>query len=386
MDSTMLAEWVARLVRIPSVNPVQAGPKAGIAGEKAMAESLAGCFADLGGEVHLVESDEPEAGDDRPNVYGIWRGSSDRWIALDVHTDTVGVEHMTVDPFDGRIEDGRVYGRGSVDTKASLGVMMAVLEELQQQGRGPVDNLLVAGTISEESGMHGAKSFARWLKGRGLVLDELMVSEPTMTTPIYGHKGGLGIEVVVRGEAAHSSKPHLGKNAIVAAASVINALAAEHDRLQTLEPATELGNGTLTVSIIEGGAARNIVPDRCLLNAGRRLVPPEQPDEEFARLVSIVEQACPLPVEVERITQGHAAFYQQPASEWLARLASWSGAKPDVAPYGTNALHYADVAREIVVMGPGSIDQAHKEVEWVEMTELARSAEVLARWVGSSPG
>jgi acetylornithine deacetylase/succinyl-diaminopimelate desuccinylase-like protein len=77
-----------------------------------------------------VEREDVYAG--RPNTYGVWRGQTDRWIAVDVHIDSVGVETMIGDPFDGRPEIGRVYGRGSVDTKASLAVVLALLEDMQR--------------------------------------------------------------------------------------------------------------------------------------------------------------------------------------------------------------------------------------------------------------
>src|SRR5215213_5719220 len=102
-----LAAWLKRLVNIPSVTPEQAGTRAGAPGEAQLAEALAGWFRDLGGDVH-VEDVLPG----RPNVYGIWRGTSERWAELDVHMDTVGVEQMAGDPFGGELRSGRVYGRG----------------------------------------------------------------------------------------------------------------------------------------------------------------------------------------------------------------------------------------------------------------------------------
>ena len=107
-----IAERVGDLVRIPSVNPLQAGPTSGDEGEVAMSAWLAERATDLGAEVTT-----DEVIDGRENVYARFEGQSDRTIVVDVHIDTVGVEHMTDPPFDGRIEDGRVYGRGSVDTR-----------------------------------------------------------------------------------------------------------------------------------------------------------------------------------------------------------------------------------------------------------------------------
>ena len=120
-----IADRIADLVQIPSVNPLQAGPKSGTDGEVAMSDWLATRCTDMGADVtldHIV--------DGRHNVYARFQGASDRVITVDVHLDTVGVEHMTDPPFDGRIADHRVYGRGSVDTKATLPIVLSVLEEL----------------------------------------------------------------------------------------------------------------------------------------------------------------------------------------------------------------------------------------------------------------
>src|SRR5688500_6545867 len=107
-----LAGWLSRLVRIPSVNPAQAGPKARKPREARIAEAVAGWFREFGGEV-AIEEVLPG----RPNVYGVWDTGSHRWAGVDAHVDTVGVEQMTGDPFSGAIENGRVHGRGAVDTK-----------------------------------------------------------------------------------------------------------------------------------------------------------------------------------------------------------------------------------------------------------------------------
>lgn len=374
-----LASWVSRLVRIPSVNPLHAGPRSGEIGEGRMAAALAGFFRDLGADT--VELDEVAEG--RPNVYGIWEGRSDRWAVLDVHTDTVTVEHCEGDPFDGRIEDGRVYGRGAVDTKASLGVMMAVLENARAEGRRPVPNLLVVGSVSEEAGgMLGARGFRRWAESRGLRPHEVIVAEPTMCAPVHGHKGAVALEVRVIGESAHSANPHLGRNAITAAAQLVLALEEEHRRLQTLTPSTEVGNGTLTVTMVRGGTGGNVVPDSCTVSVGRRVVPGESNEEVAEELCEVVRRGCPLPVEFPLVYLGAPAFYQSPDTPLVRKLAGWADTSPEVASYGTNALRYAGFADEMVVFGPGSIDNAHTAVEYVEIDQLVVCADVFSAWLG----
>ncbi|MDY7101304.1 MAG: M20/M25/M40 family metallo-hydrolase [Actinomycetota bacterium] len=380
IEPELLTAWVARLVAIPSVNPLQAGPRAGTPGEGALARATAAWCADLGAdETHL---DEGPTG--RLNVYAIWRNeASDRWIGFDAHLDTVGVEHCDGDPFDAHVTNGRVHGRGSVDTKGGLATLLAVVDDLRRRGLRPAHNLLVAGTIAEEAGgMLGATMLREWLDARDLRIDELIVAEPTDCAPVHGHKGGVLLRVTVLGEAAHTAKPELGRNAVVGAARIALAYEAEHERLLTVPPATEVGGGTLTVTAIEGGSGSNIVPDRCTLEVGRRVAPGEDAEEVAAGLEAIARDACPLPVEIERVGVADA-FYRPPDSPLASMLASWTGEAARPAPYGTNALRYLGTDRidDMVVMGPGSIDIAHKAVEWVELTELVRMASALERWL-----
>ncbi len=371
-----LAKWVGRLVQIPSVSPDHAGPRAGVTGEAKLAAQVAEWFAQLGGQVYQ-ETPLPN----RPNVYGIWRGTSDRWIAVDVHLDTVGVEQMTGDPFSGRIADGRVYGRGAVDTKASLGVVLTLLKHVQQSGQSLEPNLIVATTIDEESTAKGAPAFAKWVREQKIKLDQLLVAEPTMCTPVYGHKGVYRVRFQIQGKTAHTAQPEQGQNAIVAAAHLIRALEAEHERLQRIPAETPLGPAALTVSMIQGGIGLNIVPDLCTVSVDRRTLPTEAPSEEGQRLLEIARKASPLTVTMEQIKDVRG-FWQTPDSPWIKQLADWSGMTPTVATYGTNAWAYNGLAREAVVMGPGSIDQAHGAVEWVAVDQLVKIAEIYRTWWG----
>jgi len=377
-DALSLAERVGDLVRIPSVNPLQKGPKSGDDDERALAAWVADRAEGLGADVTVDEVLEG-----RSNVYARFEGTTDRTITVDVHLDTVGVEHMTDDPFDGRIADDRVYGRGSVDTKASMAIVLAVLEEMRSNGDRPVPTVNVVGTISEESGgLIGAAGYRDWLLERGQVIDQLVVAEPTVCAPVYGHKGVVGLEITVHGEAAHSSKPHLGKNAISGAAKIISAIDAEHERLEA-QPPTPLGHSSVAILTADGGNARNIIPSQCHLYCGQRTVPGEDPDAVFQHLSTLArDAAAPLDVDIElAFDWGSPAFYQDPEADLVKRIVSMAGTEPEVATYGTNALRYdTAIAREIVVFGPGSIDQAHKAVEWIDIAEIEKAANIYRDW------
>jgi len=377
-------ELLSTLVGIASVNPLQAGEVSGPGGEAELANWLADFTSDLGAEVCL-----DEAAPGRPNLYAEFSGSSDATIVVDVHLDTVGVEHMTDDPFDGRQENGRVFGRGAVDTKATFAVILALLERIKAGELALVPNLLLMGTVGEEAGgLIGAHHFGEWARAQQRHFDQIVVAEPTLCVPVHGHKGGVGMEITVRGQAAHSSKPHLGRNAIVAAARIIEAFEREHDRIVAGPAPTEVGTGTLSVNEISGGRARNIIPDECTLYAGRRVAPGEDPNAVYQHLSALAtEAAAPLEVEIN-LPYGRvsSAFYQDPTSPLVTTLATLADATPGTATYGSNALAYGDLAGEIVVFGPGSIDQAHMAVEWIEVTELARATEIYKQWLACPVG
>ena len=142
----------------------------------------------------------------------------------------------------------------------------------------------------------------------------------------------------------------------------------------------------MSVNEIEGGLARNIIPDCCTLYAGRRIAPGEDPDTVFEQLRVLMERAAsPLSIEVILANGfGSAAFYQDPDTPLVQLLCELAGAEPDVATYGSNALRYPDIADEIVVFGPGSIDQAHQAVEWIDLTEIERATDIYRTWFRSA--
>ncbi|GGQ55389.1 M20 family metallopeptidase [Couchioplanes azureus] len=389
IDDRALAESVAELVRVPSVNPLHGGPRAaehGPIGEGALAHLLAERFDGYGADEVVLDEVAPG----RPNVYGRFPGRSERLVVVDVHTDTVTVEHMTDPPFDGRLADGGVWGRGALDSKATMGVMLSLLDAWHRDGLRPDPTLLLVGSVGEEAGgLAGATRFRPWAQRQGLTIDQMLVAEPTEFRPVHGLKGMVLIEVTAHGTAAHSARPDLGVNAVEAMAPVIAAFVAEHERLQSLPPATEVGTGTVSVTQISGGGTGgNVIPDRCAISVGRRIVPGEDPDEVLARMSAIARAACPVPCDVTSLLPptpdgkaGSPAFYQSPDSGLVRFLADACGTAPAVAPFGANALRYSGLARELVIFGPGAIDHAHQATERVAVADLARLARVLEAWL-----
>jgi acetylornithine deacetylase len=162
---------------------------------------------------------------------------------------------------------------------------------------------------------------------------------------------------------------------------LILALDEEGQRLRAEPQQTALGTGSLTVSIVHGGQGINVVPDSCSVAIDRRVVAGENMAEIRAALADLAGRKCPLPVSV-RTLQELPAFLRPPDTPWMRQLAEWSGQEPATAPFGTNAWAYGEVARECVVLGPGSIDQAHGQEEWVAISELEKMAGIYSRWWG----
>ncbi len=374
LSDERLSRWLSRLVAIPSVNPDQAGALESIAGEGLLTSELARFFRDFGGEVYL---DEVIPG--RSNIYGIWRGQSQCWIAVDIHLDTVGIPSTMSNPFSGKIENGRVYGRGSVDTKATMAVVLTLLEAMHESGVRPRPNLLIAGTIDEESQLMGAPAFSQWVSRQGLKIDQLAVAEPTLCGPVYGHKGVARVGLLVKGRSAHASLPEHGENAITAAAVIVNEMERENKRLQSVEGF--LGPPKLTVTLLRGGTGHNIVPNSCEVTIDRRIVEGEKPADVAEQIYRLAQRISPLPVVLIN-AGGVNAFLQRPDSPWIRQLAEWSGREPAVVPYTSNASAYRNLAQETVLIGPGSIEQAHTDSEWVAISELRKLADIFALWWG----
>jgi acetylornithine deacetylase/succinyl-diaminopimelate desuccinylase-like protein len=122
-----------------------------------------------------------------------------------------------------------------------------------------------------------------------------------------------------------------------------------------------------------------VVPDECTVSIDRRVVSGETTEQVLRQLELVVRRASSLPYSIHN----HLvidAFYQDPNTEWLQNLSAWSGKAPALEPYGTNAWAYGDVADECVVLGPGSIAQAHGLEEWVAVSELVALAEIYRKW------
>lgn len=370
MIGAPLTDTLAELVRINSVNSAYDGGP----GEGEIAAWVRTFFERRGIEVW-----EQEVFPGRPNVIArVPGGDSSRRIVLEAHTDTVSTDGMTIPPFEPRVEGGRLYGRGSCDTKAGLAAMMHAVASLHEDGMRPPCDVLLAAVVDEEHSIRGVLKLCE-----GLAADAAIVTEPTEMRLVVASKGVLRWRVVVRGRAAHSSKPHTGVNAIENMARVVLAIESDRRRLAAREHPL-LGPATCTVGTIRGGVQVNIVPDECVIEIDRRLLPGERADAVLAHYQSLLEglkrehesfdavMEPPMLVDEALETPSDSAPARVAASV-LERMGL--DATPCGVPFGSDASKLSRQGVPSLIVGPGSIDRAHAAVEYVELDQVRQAYE-----------
>ncbi len=361
-------QTLSDLVRINSINSsYEGGP-----GEAQAAAYVRSFFEQRGIEVW-----EQEVFPGRNNVIARIPGrDSTRRLVFEAHMDTVSIKGMTIDPFDPVVRDGKLHGRGSVDDKAGLVAMMHAVADIHASGELPPCEVWMAAVVDEEYSFRGVVKLCEGLKA-----DAAVVAEPTEFRCVIASKGVLRWRIKTKGKAAHSSKPHLGINAITAMARVVLALNEDHARMQ---PAAHplLGPGTCNVGVIHGGVQVNFVPDEAVIEIDRRLLPGEEVPQVLANyqvlLDDLMKQHPDVLAEMEEPMLQDWAF-QTDAGEPLVQLARTllgeMGRNDEVCgvPFGSDASKFSRMGIPTILFGPGSIDQAHAAVEYVECAEVEKA-------------
>ncbi|MEF3308787.1 M20 family metallopeptidase [Paenibacillus sp. GYB004] len=376
IDVDRITEVLSELVRIPSVNPGFPGGT----GERQVAVYVRQFFERL---ALSVDVQTVEAG--RDNVIGTLLGRGDRHLLWEAHMDTVQTSGMTIDPFSADVRDGKLFGRGACDTKASLAAMLVALETMVQHKLIPAAHVHLAAVVDEETTYKGVSALADRVRSGELRYDAAIVGEPTRLHPIIAHKGVLRFRVEVIGVAAHSSTPEQGANAIESMAEVI-AWLRQHARESFPNRSHALtGPPSLCISMIEGGVAPNTVADRCTISIDIRTVPGQEWEDVWSELrerILLLPMPIGVKVEVQRPFLTDYAMEVSPdhplTHTLLAAANTYSAGREAIgAPYCSDASKLTRVSVPAIVFGPGNISEAHTADEWVELAEVAKAAAIL---------
>jgi acetylornithine deacetylase len=363
-------------VAIPSVNPMQReNQDPAIVGERRYAEHVREQLRRLGLDAELVG--DPA----RPSVVAhATVADAGETLLVASHLDTVPVDGMEIPPFDPRVADGRIYGRGSCDTKGGMAALIAALERVLAHGTLR-RNLIVVGESDEELGGTGVRDVIAHLENHPP--DWVIATEPTELRVVTRHKGIVHARLRASGVACHSSDPGQGRSAIVALSRAVLALedlALELARRR--DP--QLGPATLSVGRIAGGTATNIVPDDAWLLLDRRCLPGEDDVSVRAELEGLLAKNALDDVRVEWCSLEKASL-STPDEDPSVRTvqAALEVAALDPTPgsvaFGTDAGVFSAHGIPGIVFGPGSIEQAHTAAEWVAIDQLEAASAVFER-------
>ncbi|MEM8487773.1 MAG: M20/M25/M40 family metallo-hydrolase [Bacteroidota bacterium] len=292
-------------------------------------------------------------------------GTGDNCLLLNSHLDVVppSADHP-YPPFAAVEKDGCIWGRGTVDAKASGTAMLRALLELHAAGWEPENGrLIVALTTHEEVG--GDYNGLQTLRAHLPQLNAALVGEPTELVPCIAQKGLLILKVIARGRTAHAARAHLGENALYAAAADLQRVAAfQFDRGDP-----HLGRPTIAATTIEGGTARNVIPDSCTFYLDIRSTP-AYTHEEIITLV-----ADQLQSEVHVHSKRIIPTATDPNSNIVNACRQ---ALPNALPFGSPTtsdwIHLADVPT--VKIGPGPSERSHTPHEHIEIESLLRGVVV----------
>jgi acetylornithine deacetylase len=368
MAHTELINTLADLIRIKSVNPAYAPAHS----ETEIQKFIMSFF-----ETEGIEVWEQLVFPGRPNVVARLGGRNpSRRIIFEAHCDTAGVEGMVIPPFEPQIKNGRVYGRGACDTKAGLAALMLAASSLKKSGERPPSEVWVVSAVDEEYSFQGVLKLRENLQAAAAV-----VSEPTEMNMAIASKSCLRWRITIQGKAAHSSKPHLGTNAIEHMARLVCLLQEHSAHLKHLKHPL-VGSPTLNVGLIQGGTQVNIVPGACWIEVDRRLVPGEEPEKVLSDYGELLRGFRASHPGIEVVMESRALRdrpLETPADcaivAHTARVLKEMGLdpRPCGVPFGSDASKLSAVGIPSIILGPGSIEQAHTVDEFVEIEQVEKA-------------
>ncbi len=365
------------LVRLPSVNPMGRPLSGEYLYEHRVTAYLEQFFRDLG-----VPFERQSIAPQRDNIVARFEPPGHpTTLVFEAHQDTVPTDNMTIDPFGGTIDNGKLFGRGACDIKGGMAAMLAAFARLVREKPQGTAAVVMACTVDEEHTFLGVQRLAKTLKADGAV-----VAEPTQLQVVHAHKGVVRWHLQTSGKSCHSSRPELGVNAIYHMARIMPLVEEYAKQLQATHRDELLGPATMSVGRIDGGTSVNTVPDRCQVEIDRRLIPGEDPHAALEEFRTALKRQVP----AEIAWSCSDPFLTMPALPPQAdsAIAHKLGQAIDsvlgrhevlVVPYGTDASTIVSAGIPSVVFGPGDIARAHTRDEWVPLDEVEQASEILYR-------
>lgn len=382
IDIEQTIQNLGEMVAINSINPDldPEGP-----GETQIADWLVKACNALG-----LETRTQEAAPGRPNVIARWPGSGGgRSVLLTGHTDVVAVQNMEIPPFEPRIEDGKMYGRGSFDMKAGLAAILGAVAALKSDGFRPAGDVILGFVADEEFASIGTSALVKEVKA-----DAAILTEPSGLSVGIAHKGYAWVQLKTEGRAAHGSLHDVGIDAIAHAGRLLAELERLEREVYPKRSHPLLGRPSAHAGLISGGLGFSTYPDACTLDIEHRSLPDETAEEIVAvwhEAITRLGKADPnfKATAAIRIYQpGYeiapdAPIVQTVAQAHRAALGKETGIHGMFGWLDSAILSRAGIP--VAVYGPGGTG-AHAAVEYVDLESVrqcaATLAEATAAWCG----
>jgi acetylornithine deacetylase/succinyl-diaminopimelate desuccinylase family protein len=373
-----LLDLLKQLVAIPSVNQQDNGDQIP---EKEIALFIVDYLQRIGMKCQMLTMDNG-----RPNVWGYWPDSGKqkkKTLVLSAHMDTVNIDGMTVDPFKAVEIDGKLYGRGTCDTKGSLATYLWTLAQIATRHESFDKDIQFLATCDEENGCVGSL----WLAKQCFTAEEILIGEPTQNRVAVTHRGAMVLDFQTAGVSTHASVPEKGDNALYQMCDLIDVLRREWIPKHTAATHPLLGSGTAVVTIMQSGNRYNIIPDRCEATMDIRYLPEQNSQVILKEIQDIIDQ---LRLSKNVKAQLHCAddkapLWTDPELPFVKQLLTACGevtgkSEPIGLPFMTDASPLTENGAKCIVFGPGNIAHAHSKDEFLEIEQLYQAAEILLRF------
>lgn len=310
-------------------------------------------------------------------------GEGDGGLVLAGHSDTVPYDKggWQTDPFTLTEKDGKLFGLGATDMKGFFpAVLEAVRPFLHENLRQPI---IVLATADEESSMNGARALVAngYPRGRFAV-----IGEPTELTPIRMHKGILMESIRVRGRSGHSSNPALGINALDTMHQVISELIALRSQLQAQyrNPGFAVQTPTMNLGCIHGGDGANRICAECELHFDLRLLPGMDTADirqQIQQKLTPIAESTGTDIVFSSLFESVDPFAESQSAELIKVCESLTGKQSESVAFATEAPFFQQLGMQTVVLGPGSINQAHQPNEYIDTRQIQPAVEILQQLI-----
>ncbi|MDK2933831.1 MAG: acetylornithine deacetylase [Clostridiales bacterium] len=374
-------QMLSDLISLPSVNPAnEIEYDHNVFGEKAVVDYLENYFRKH--KYHFyVEKDRVMKDRYNLNIY-TEKNKNKKTLLLETHTDVVKGQNMIFPAFKPFVKDGKIFGRGSCDAKGQIAAMILGTEmALAQTNYSLPVNVCLAFVVDEE---HLHRGVDRIVKQK-YKADGAIVGEPTGLKIGVASKGSIRFKIATKGVAVHTSTPYYGKNAIYLMSKVINII--QQKLASQIEKNTHplCNKSTICISIIQGGEQVNIVPDNCEIHVDRRL----NPGEDWQNAYNDIKIGIEKELSIEE--RDRVVFFQpyliDPSLETdtdskIVKVSMEVLKKHELQydpvglNFGCDASKIALLDIPVIVFGPGEIQQAHSENEFVKIDDVIKASEV----------